>query len=176
MNSVSILFGRIRLPTSKTHLVPKIRIISFEQNNFCLFLRHASSQSVLTCSFTSVYKCFCSVLDPNSKLVHIKMNSYFVKMYQNQTNSSDFFEELYQNRSSKIVIMIISTILTPVNVLLLYSVIWFEHYGSDLKRTLINKAVTSMCWCGLVQEVLIGFNLLRWSFLAVLIFGILIGS
>lgn len=77
-------------------------------------------------------------------------------------SAADFFEELYQDRPSKVIVMIISALLTPANVILLYSVIWFEHYGSDLKRTLINKAVASMCWCGIFAEFLGGVIMLRF--------------
>jgi hypothetical protein len=29
---------------------------------------------------------------------------------------------------------------------MLYGIIWYEHYGSDLKRTLINRLITSLSW------------------------------
>jgi hypothetical protein len=31
---------------------------------------------------------------------------------------------------------------------LIYSIIWFERYGSDNKRPLLNKLVSSICWLG----------------------------
>ncbi len=40
------------------------------------------------------------------------------------SNSSDFFGEMHEFRPSKVTAIVLSAILTPVNVLLLYSVIW----------------------------------------------------
>ena len=77
------------------------------------------------------------------------------------TSGDDFFGEMYETRPSKIWILVFSLILTPVNVLLLYSVIWYERFGLDLKRTLVNQAVSSMCCWGLVIELLQDITLLR---------------
>ena len=82
-------------------------------------------------------------------------------MLQNETDSEDFFAGLYETRPSKIYLMILSALMSPINVMLLYSVIWFERFGTDLKRTLVNQAVSSMCWCGLFLEFLLWLNILR---------------
>ena len=37
-------------------------------------------------------------------------------------------------------------VLTP----LLYLIIWYEQYGSDHPRTLLNQLVTSLCWNGIL--------------------------
>ena len=81
-----------------------------------------------------------------------------------RSDGDDFFGEIYLTRPSKIVILVLSLILTPINVVLLYSVIWFERFGSDLKRTLVNQAVSSMCWWGLVIDFLQNVTVFRCSF------------
>ena len=60
--------------------------------------------------------------------------------------TGDFFEMLYFPRASKFIIMTSAFILVSFNLVLLYGVIWFERFGSDLKRTLVNKFVASICW------------------------------
>ena len=39
-----------------------------------------------------------------------------------------------------------SLILTLLSSAMFWGVIWFERYGLDKKRTLINKLVSSICW------------------------------
>ena len=40
-------------------------------------------------------------------------------------------------------------VLTP----LLYSIVWYERFGSDHPRTLINQLVASTCWNGIVHNI-----------------------
>ena len=76
----------------------------------------------------------------------------------------DFFKGVYEHRPFKTLIWFLSLGLTVINVLLLYSIVWYEHYGSDLKRTLINKFVVSVCWCGIEFElVLQGLTMIRYA-------------
>jgi len=39
--------------------------------------------------------------------------------------------------------------INAVNILLLYGVIWYERFGSDSKRLLRNRIVSSSCWYGM---------------------------
>jgi hypothetical protein len=58
----------------------------------------------------------------------------------NQTE--DFFAELFENRWSKILAIVTSGFTTLTGLILIYSIIWFERYGSDDKRTLqVNKSI-----------------------------------
>ena len=41
-------------------------------------------------------------------------------------------------------------VLTP----LLHLIIWYEQYGSDHPRTLLNQLVTSLCWNGLLHNLI----------------------
>ena len=33
-----------------------------------------------------------------------------------------------------------------LKIYLSFLVIWYEHYGSDVKRTMMNRLVSSVCW------------------------------
>ena len=56
------------------------------------------------------------------------------------------FDELYRNRMSKILSILFSFTTAPFIVALFYGIVWYERYGTDNKRTLINKLVASQCW------------------------------
>ena len=65
----------------------------------------------------------------------------------NTTNyNQSSFDGLLQNRMSKTLSIIFSFLSVPFIVALLYGIIWFERFGTDNKRTLINKLVASQCW------------------------------
>ncbi len=73
------------------------------------------------------------------------------KEYFNISNSTanfqvDYFEGLYENRPSKIAAVAFSIIAAIIILPLVYFIIWFEKYGSDQKRTFLNKMVSSLCW------------------------------
>ena len=72
------------------------------------------------------------------------MNNY--SRGSNSTKDYDFFEWLFECRASLLFFVILAYVGIPVAILLLYSIIWFEHFGSDLKRTIINRMVTHVCW------------------------------
>ena len=70
----------------------------------------------------------------------------------------DFFSGLFENRKSKIVSLLFSSLGSCVVVLLIYCVIWYNKFGSDSKRTLLNRLYWSTwCWALLwictVQQV-----------------------
>jgi hypothetical protein len=52
------------------------------------------------------------------------------------SNQTDFFHDLFEPRLSKTLSVALSTIATAIGLVLTYSIIWFEHYGSDDKRAL----------------------------------------
>ena len=58
----------------------------------------------------------------------------------------DFFSGIFENRLEKNISVIFSAVGGSILMALVYGIIWFEHFGSDLKRTLLNKLVSSLCW------------------------------
>ena len=56
-------------------------------------------------------------------------------MDQNRRNISEvindeYFEGLFENRISKIVVVVVASVLTVVIFLATYGIIWFERFGS----------------------------------------------
>ena len=71
-----------------------------------------------------------------------------IEFEQGMVNSSkceDVFETLDANNPYKLIAVTFSIFsiifVTPA----FYSIIWYEHFGSDKKRTIINKLVSSIC-------------------------------
>jgi hypothetical protein len=48
-----------------------------------------------------------------------------------------------------------STFLTLVDIVLLYGIIWYERFGRDQPRTLINQQVASICWSAIFWMALV---------------------
>jgi len=46
----------------------------------------------------------------------------------------------------KYIAFIVSVLLSLIVIPSLYGIIWFEKFGTDSKRTLINQLVSSICW------------------------------
>ena len=61
-------------------------------------------------------------------------------------DKSDYFLDLFENRPSKIIAVTSSVVLNMIYLPILYSIIWYEKFGSDKKRTVLNKLVSSICW------------------------------
>jgi hypothetical protein len=64
------------------------------------------------------------------------------------SNSEDklFFDGLCENRPSKIIGIILASILPICACFPAAGIIWFERFGSDLKRIFINKIISSVFW------------------------------
>jgi hypothetical protein len=59
---------------------------------------------------------------------------------------SDFFLPLFVNHWYKILFMTFTIISIPVNFALLSGIIWYERYGIDAKRTIVNKLFFFEFW------------------------------
>ena len=68
---------------------------------------------------------------------------------------NDFFIELYKFRPSITIAVILTYSSICILIPILYSIIWYEKFGSDKKRTVLNKLVSSVCWCTIVYYTLI---------------------
>ena len=60
--------------------------------------------------------------------------------------SGDFFSGLTEDKPVKTFCLTFATLVSFVLPFFLYSIIWFEHFGSDNKRTLINRFASLGCW------------------------------
>ena len=69
--------------------------------------------------------------------------------------ANDFFCELYKIRPSIIIGEIFVFLSTCILIPTLYSIIQYEKFGSDNKRTVLNKLAASICWCAILIEILV---------------------
>ena len=56
------------------------------------------------------------------------------------------FKKLYENNAIKITIICFSVLSSMIVISLSYGIIWYEKFGTDQKRTLMNKLVASFSW------------------------------
>ncbi len=62
--------------------------------------------------------------------------------------SLDFkpFCEYHQKDLTKTLVIIASFVVNLMSGIFMYSIIWYERFGSDRKRILTNKFVSMICW------------------------------
>ena len=67
---------------------------------------------------------------------------------ENETNQNFFFGLTEDKMALKLCLTyaISTSVILPI---FMYSIIWFEKYGSDNRSTLLNKFATSICCCGI---------------------------
>jgi len=70
-------------------------------------------------------------------------------------NSTHCFSSLDSNNPYKVIFSLTSILCILIAVPGFYSIIWFEKYGSDKKRTLINKLFSSSCYAGIYSMVVV---------------------
>ena len=59
------------------------------------------------------------------------------------SNEENFYSTLMENNVWKVVAVGYAIVSIIVQVVLLYGIIWFERFGSDKRRTLLNMLVAS---------------------------------
>ena len=79
------------------------------------------------------------------------------------TSKETHFCGLFHNRPSKFISVSISIVLLIANILIWYGAIWFEHFGSDQKRTLVNKLFTSFCWNSIGGFLISSTDIVRYT-------------
>jgi hypothetical protein len=60
------------------------------------------------------------------------------------------FEAIDSTNLQKTSLVVISVISSLIIIPAAFSLIWYEKFGSDKRRTLINKLVSALCWNGMV--------------------------
>ena len=66
-----------------------------------------------------------------------------------ENNYTNYFEGFYGSKHSKTIFLTISLNLMTVSSLLCYSIVWYERYGLDCKRTIINQLYALQWWTGI---------------------------
>jgi hypothetical protein len=70
-------------------------------------------------------------------------------------NSYDFFSALTEDKFTKCVCLSFAIAADLAIPLLFYTIIWYEKYGTDNKRTIINKFFSMICWSAIENCVLV---------------------
>jgi len=86
----------------------------------------------------------------NCSSSNYKMNSSLTA-----NDSLDFFAVVYAKSPLTKFSIATSLVLTFLNIISGFGIIWFEHFGSDQKRTLINRLLTSVCLTGIEFYVIV---------------------
>jgi hypothetical protein len=92
-------------------------------------------------------------------IIYLSKLLLFLKMRNLTSNNltsctEDFFCGVFENRPSKFIFMTFTIVASPIVTLLLYSIIWYERFGLDVKRTIVNKTTSSICWVA-IQFILL---------------------
>ena len=84
-------------------------------------------------------------MSQNNLTPAVKNNSY--------ESNEIFFKELDEPRLSKTIFITISVILSVLCILGYFGIVWFERFGSDLKRIAINRIMSSLSWTVIVWYI-----------------------
>ena len=53
------------------------------------------------------------------------------------------YSEVFSNKTSKVIIGLTTTVLNIISCMLCFGIVWFEKFGNDHKRTLVNKLTSN---------------------------------
>ena len=72
----------------------------------------------------------------NQTLTQILYPNQTLQLDPAENQTLDPFQDLYRPRTSRTVFLLVSAFGSALALVLIYSIIWFEKYGSDHKRTI----------------------------------------
>ena len=78
------------------------------------------------------------------------------------SGSETHFSGVFEDNPSKFASLALAVVATPLNTVLLFGIIWFEHFGSDQKRILTNKRLSSVCWTWIFGMTVCFVDVLRY--------------
>lgn len=68
----------------------------------------------------------------------------------------DFFAPIFAiDNLTKVSCIVLGMVLMPVNLALLHAIVWYERFGSDLKRNLTNQLAATLMKSGIGYELLV---------------------
>jgi len=67
-------------------------------------------------------------------------------------NDEEVYCGLFYNRPSKLLTMAVSAAMLLIDMAMVQGMIWYERYGTDHNRTLMNKLFASVCWVVFAQD------------------------
>ena len=127
-----------------THVRPfKYGWADFSIPSYCVFY---PNECLLLKNIQTVFFVFISQSQFNFKMTDFNVTSEHNNLTLIRGFKENMFQGVFENRTSKFVSVFISILLTTSTSFLIYGIIWFEKFGSDNKRTLMNKFVSSQFW------------------------------
>ena len=110
-------------------------------------------------TFNIKFKFFCDYiccsLNKTTMTNSTVMSNYSVNQL---LHSQGLFDQFFVNHSGKSLIIAFSILLNALAIWVAYGIIWYEKYGTDLKQTLLNKLVSSICWSGIYYFLLCQYS------------------
>ncbi len=76
-------------------------------------------------------------------------------MIKNNGLTENLFQGLLEHSNSRIIFICFSSLITIFVILLNCGIIWYEKFGSNLRRIFINKMISSVCWCAVTFLILV---------------------
>jgi hypothetical protein len=67
---------------------------------------------------------------------------------EDANGDKDYFSYLLENNFERRIALLISLRIVILGPPMLFSIVWFENFGSDKKRTFLNRLVAMNCWTG----------------------------
>ena len=67
-----------------------------------------------------------------------------------------YFCGYFEDTSTKIAFFVLSKVVSMITFSMFFGIIWYEKFGMDHRRTLVNKIVSMLCWNGMFS-MLFGF-------------------
>ena len=84
-----------------------------------------------------------SLLIPSAISISFKL---YTTMDEN--SNQDYFSYLLESKFERGVSLFISITVLILGPPMLFTIVWFENFGSDKKRTFLNRLVAMNCWTG----------------------------
>jgi hypothetical protein len=84
--------------------------------------------------------------------------------FDNSSQVEKYFSPAMENNIFKTISVIFATLATPVCIVLLYGLIWFEKFGTDCRSTLANKFLSSTCWSLIYTLIVCSLDIIRYVF------------
>ena len=81
----------------------------------------------------------------------------------NEPNSTDVYHFLFENHPSKIITMIVGTVIIIAANLLFFGICWFEKFETHHSRTLMNKLFSYRCWTSIFSLLVVFCDIVRYS-------------
>ena len=88
----------------------------------------------------------------------MQMNQSVIEMLESNDIFKSNFNQIFEKKFSKNVFVASSFCIDLISILLAYGIVWYEHYGLDSRRTLMNKLVASI-----FKTAMIGVPLIQIS-------------